>query len=240
MKETTMHGSTPTDGFNPPPGGVVNIPTVIPIFPLPKVVLLPGEVLPLHIFEPRYRVMMQDALNQHRVIGMVEYDPSSDDSSAPSPPVRNVGCAGYIAEHKELPDGRYLLWLLGLERFKIDEELETDALYRRVRVTYTPTHESAEALAGMHPLRSELRQMLPQLVELDEESRDQLRTQIREVSDSQLIALACQILELPSPRKRQILEADNQVERFLLVYEDLYRHLDGSPEMDDLPQDELN
>jgi len=107
-------------------------------------------------------------------------------------------------------------------------------------VTYTPTHESAEALAGMHPLRSELRHMLPQLVELDEPSRDELRTQIRDVSDSQLIALASQILELPSLRKRQILEADNQVERFMLVYEDLYRHLDDSPEIGDIPPEKLN
>jgi Lon protease-like protein len=240
MKEMAMHGSTPTDGFAPPSGGMVNIPTVIPIFPLPRVVLLPGEVLPLHIFEPRYQAMMRDALNQHRVIGMVEYEPSSVDESSSLPEVRSVGCVGFIAEHKELPDGRFLLWLLGLERFKIDEELQTDTLYRQVRVTYTPIQESAEALAGMHPLRNELRQVLPQFVELDEDSREQLRSQIQDVSDSQLIALACQILELPSERKRQILEADNQVERFLLVYEDLYRHLDGSPEMDDLPADELN
>ena len=68
-----MHGSTPTDDFSRFPAGMVNMPDQIPVFPLTRVVLLPGEILPLHIFEPRYRDMVRDALNSHRVIGMIEY-----------------------------------------------------------------------------------------------------------------------------------------------------------------------
>jgi len=189
-----MHGSTPTDGFTPFTTGMVNIPDQIPVFPLPKVVLLPGEVLPLHLFEPRYRAMVRDALNGHQVIGMVECATDSENSTSEAPPVRDVGCVGFIAEHKALPDGRFLLWLLGLERFAIDEEIPVDTLYRQFRVTYTPIHESAEALAGLQPVRHELRRALPRLVGLDEADRSKLQEQMVEVSDSQLIALACQIL----------------------------------------------
>lgn len=222
-----MHGSTPTDDSTRFPTGMVNMPDQIPVFPLTRVVLLPGEILPLHIFEPRYRAMVRDALNSHRVIGMIEYAAEHESSTQESPPVREVGCVGFIADHKELPDGRSLIWLLGLERFSIDEEVPVDSLYRQFRVTYTPNQESAEALAGLQPVRRELRRVLPRLVEVDEADRSALEEQMVEVSDSQLIALACQILELPGQRKRQILEADNQIDRFMLVYEELYRHLDN-------------
>jgi Lon protease-like protein len=236
-----MHGSTPTDGSTPFENGMVSIPEQIPIFPLPEVVLLPGEVLPLHIFEPRYRAMVRDALNGHRVIGMVEYDESPPAPSMnTAPPVRDLGCAGFIAEHKELPDGRFLLWLLGLERFTIDEELEVDTLYRQVRVTYSPISASTGSLAGLQPVREELQRVLPRLVELDEADRASLASQMGEISDTQLIALACQILELPADRKRELLTAHDQIDRFMLIYEELYRHLDDHPNFDDPPSHTLN
>lgn len=235
-----MHGSTPIDDFAAFTSGTLNIPEKIPVFPLPKVVLLPGEILPLHIFEPRYRAMVSDALNTHRVIGMVEIDMGRLEETMAAPVMRELGCAGYIAEHKELPDGRFLLWLLGLERFRIDEELPVETPYRQVRVSYRPIEESAEALAGIHPVRNELRRLLPKLVDLDETDRIQLETQMTEVSDSQLIALACQILELTSRQKRRLLESDNQVDRFILVHEELYRHLESHPEPGDDQPETLN
>jgi Lon protease-like protein len=211
---------------------MVSIPELIPVFPLPEVVLLPGEVLPLHIFETRYRNMVRDALGGHRVIGMVEYDTSGVFTKDLIPPICALGCAGFIAEHKELDDGRYLLWLLGLERFSIDEEISVDTLYRQARVTYTPINEDTGSLASLLPVRRELQRVLPQLVELDEEDRLALTSQMSEITDSQLIALACQILELPADRKRELLQADNQVDRFMLVFDELYRHLDDHPNVD--------
>lgn len=221
-----MDGTTPLDELDAFDDGILNIPEVIPVFPLTDVVLLPGEVLPLHIFEPRYRSMVRDSISGQRIIGMVEYQTDAGDTA--SPPIRKVGCAGFIAEHKELPDGRFLIWLLGLERFTIDEELPTNTLYRQARVTYTPIHEKPDSLAGLLPVRNELHRILPQLVDIDDDDRDNLEIQMGDITDSQLIALACQILELPSERKRELLEATNHVERYMLLYEDLYRHLDGN------------
>jgi Lon protease-like protein len=218
----------------------LHIPDVIPIFPLPEVVLLPGEVLPLHVFEPRYRDLVRDAVSSHKVMGIVEVMPGSEDQLPGSPPVREVGCVGYIASHKELPDGRFLLWVFGLERFRILEELRPDTAYRQVKVQYEPTHESTAKLAGISELRDELRRLLPSLVELDEAGSQQFSRHMSEVSDSQLVALACQILELRSERKQEILEAEKLSDRFFMVYEDLYRHLDLNPGLEQFEEDQLN
>ena len=207
----------------------LQVPDVVPIFPLPNTVLLPGEVLPLHIFEPRYRDMVRDALATHRVIGMVRVRPGHEGEHLARPPVTEVGCIGFIAQHQELPDGRFLMWLLGLERFQIDQELSSSTDYRQVRVHYTPIEASALRLAGIQPLRQELRTMLPRLVDADESTQTMLARQMEEITDTQLIALACQILELGADRKQEILEAASQIDRFLMVYEDVYRHLDLNP-----------
>ena len=235
-----MHGSIFSDGDKAPPPETVEVPDVIPIFPLPRVVLLPSEVLPLHIFEPRYIELVHDAIATHRVIGMVEVLPGHEEELHGSPPVREIGCVGFIAAHEELEDGRFLMWLLGLERFRVERELEVPTSYRQVQVLYQPTPESAKRLAGIRSLRQELRSLLPTFVDLDDASRDQFTNHMAEVSDSQLIALASQILELPSDRKQRLLEASTLSERFLMVYEDLYRHLDRNPEFGSFSPEELN
>ena len=235
-----MHGSTFENGPKAPPPETVEVPDVIPIFPLPRVVLLPSEVLPLHVFEPRSIELVRDAIASHRVIGMVEVIPGHEEQLPLSPPVREIGCVGFIATHEELEDGRFLMWLLGLERFHIERELDVPTSYRQVQVRYRPTPESPKRLAGIRPLRQELRNFLPTLVDLDDASREQFSNHMAEVSDAQLIALASQILELPSDRKQILLEAETLSDRFLMVYEDLYRHLDVNPEFESFAPDELN
>jgi Lon protease-like protein len=227
-----MHGSISENGLPTPPQETINVPDVIPIFPLPKVVLLPGEVLPLHIFEPRYVEMVRDSIASHHVIGMVEVMPGFENDLPGSPPVREVGCVGFIASHEELPDGRYLLWLFGLERFRIEAELDAHTQYRQARVRYEPTQESPKRLAEIRPLRQELRSLLPRLVDLDGAAREQFARHMDDSSDSQLIALTCQVLEIPSDRKQAVLEAGSLSDRFLMIYEDLYRHLDSNPEIE--------
>jgi len=235
-----MHGSIFEDGPKAPPPETVQVPDVIPIFPLPRVVLLPAEVLPLHVFEPRYIELVRDAVASHKVIGMVEVLPGHENDLPNSPPVREVGCVGFIAAHEEVEEGRFLMWLLGLERFQIEQELDVPTSYRQVRVQYHPTLESPKRLAGIRQLRQELRTLLPGMVDLDEASREQFAHHMAEVCDAQLIALASQILEIPSERKQTLLEAGTLSERFLMVYEDLYRHLDTNPEFDSFTPDELN
>ncbi|HEV7995657.1 MAG TPA: LON peptidase substrate-binding domain-containing protein [Stellaceae bacterium] len=103
----------------------------LPIFPLPGVLLLPRGQLPLNIFEPRYLAMTRDALAGDRLIGMVQpSDPHQPLSG--NPPVYPTGCAGRITSFSETEDGRYLLALTGLCRFRIAEELPLKDGYRRV------------------------------------------------------------------------------------------------------------
>ena len=114
-----------TNPFTP---SLEQLPEALPIFPLPGVLLLPRQVLPLNIFEPRYLNMTTDALGAGRIIGMIQ--PESQD--AEPPPVYRVGCAGRITAFNETNDGRFLISLTGVCRFAIADELETVRGYRRV------------------------------------------------------------------------------------------------------------
>ena len=95
------------------------LPSEIPIFPLPNVVLFPSALLPLHIFEPRYRAMVADALDGERLIGMVMLRPGWEPHYEKAPEVYPIGCAGFITHADQLPDGRYNIMLRGLEKFRI-------------------------------------------------------------------------------------------------------------------------
>ncbi len=117
------------------------LPEVIPIFPLTGVLLLPRGRLPLNIFEPRYLAMTQDALGGERLIGMVQpSDPQNDNRGGGqmNPPVYPIGCAGRITAFSETDDGRYLITLTGVSRFRIREELPLLGGYRRVTADWEP------------------------------------------------------------------------------------------------------
>src|SRR5919108_52991 len=95
---------------------------LLSLFPLPNVVLFPNVFLPLHIFEPRYRQMVADALDGDRIIGMVLLRPGWEGNYEGRPAVYPVGCAGLITHAERLPDGRYDIVLQGLEKFRILDE----------------------------------------------------------------------------------------------------------------------
>ncbi|MGC4084545.1 MAG: LON peptidase substrate-binding domain-containing protein [Vicinamibacterales bacterium] len=105
---------------------------LLPLFPLPSVVLFPGVFLPLHIFEPRYREMVADALATDRLIGMILLREGWEADYEGRPPVYGVGCSGLITHCEKLPDGRYNIVLRGLDRFRIVDEDQSRA-YRRAR-----------------------------------------------------------------------------------------------------------
>jgi Lon protease-like protein len=106
---------------------------LLPLFPLPNVVLFPNVFLPLHIFEPRYREMVADALANDRMIGMVLLRPGWDRDYEGRPPIYSVGCSGVLTHNERLPDGRYNIVLRGIERFRILEE-DQALSYRRAVV----------------------------------------------------------------------------------------------------------
>ena len=113
------------------------LPPTIPIFPLPNVVLFPNVFLPLHIFEPRYRTMLADALAGDRIIGMTLLMPGYEDDYQGRPRVYPVGCAGVITHAEQLPDGRSNVVLRGIEKFRILEE-DQSRDYRLARIEPLP------------------------------------------------------------------------------------------------------
>jgi uncharacterized protein len=121
---------------------------VIPVFPLPGALLLPRGQMPLNIFEPRYMAMVDDALRaSHRLIGMIQPDPAHPGPEH-KPNLFKVGCVGRITHIAETGDGRYLLQLTGVVRFRIDEELDVATPYRQCRVTYAPFTDDFTARKG--------------------------------------------------------------------------------------------
>ena len=123
------------------------LPVILPIFPLTGVLLLPRGRLPLNIFEPRYLAMTRDALGGERLIGMVQpSEPQMDHigGGARNPPVYKVGCAGRVTQFSETDDGRYLITLTGVSRFRIVEELPLLGGYRRIVPDWRPFAQDRE------------------------------------------------------------------------------------------------
>jgi Lon protease-like protein len=125
------------------------------LFPLPNVVLFPHVMLPLHIFEPRYRQMTADALAGDHLLALVLLRPGWEEDYEGRPPVHSVACLGKIVAEQRLPDGRYNLLLRGLSRGRICDEVSTGQLYRTVRLELFGA-EPEPAQAKDSPLRQEL------------------------------------------------------------------------------------
>lgn len=111
-----------------------DLPDVLPVFPLSGALLLPRSRLPLHIFEPRYLTMFEDVLKTpQRLIGMVQpYEIEGRDG----PGLHKIGCAGRITQFTETDDGRYMVTLTGISRYRIGEEIEGFTPYRRCQVSW--------------------------------------------------------------------------------------------------------
>ncbi len=133
--------------------GSADLPENIPIFPLPGALLLPRGQMPLNIFEPRYLAMVDDSLRDgHRLIGMIQPDLSHPDPAHPDPEDRpnlfKIGCVGRITQLAESGDGRYLMQLTGVARFRVEAELKVATAYRQCRVSYQPFADDFIARKG--------------------------------------------------------------------------------------------
>jgi len=125
-----------------------DLPDVIPVFPLPGALLLPRGQMPLNIFEPRYLAMIDDSLRDgHRLIGMIQPD-AARAGPADEPPLYKIGCVGRITQLAESGDGRYLIELTGVARFRVEQELPVKTDYRQCRVSYVPFADDFIARKG--------------------------------------------------------------------------------------------
>jgi Lon protease-like protein len=187
---------------------------LLPLFPLPNVVLFPNVFLPLHIFEPRYREMVGDALGGDRMIGMVLLKPGWERDYEGHPAVYPIGCSGVITHADRLADGRYNIVLRGIERFRILEE-DRSRSYRRAaieRIIEEQVKPDDRIVVGRH--RAKLEAMLARASDRpqssgahasDDASAASLRIPST-MSDDDLINGLAQYLDLDPIEKQALLE----------------------------------
>jgi len=196
-------------------------PTRFAIFPLPNIVLFPGTYLPLHIFEPRYRAMIEAALARDSVIGMILLRPDAD-AMAPRAPVFSVGCAGRIVEHRRLPDGRFHLLLYGERRFCVARELEAGAPFREVDAELFRDPSFAEVAPAvqraLEATRSALEERMLELMRLESATDGEALRERMRALDPILLANAIAFgLDGSMLEKQSLLECADAVTRSELL-----------------------
>lgn len=194
----------------------------MPIFPLAGALLFPRAQLPLHIFEPRYRAMVRDALGGDKLIGMVQ---PKDDQEPPQ--LFQIGCLGEIVSSEELPDGRFNIVLEGIARFRIDREADVTTPYRQVDADRSGFEDDDDP----DPLAS------VQRAEIERESRlyaDALGyavdwEAVSRLDDEMLVNGIAQIAPLDTGSKQALLEADDLSRRadLLVQFMQFQRMLPG-------------
>jgi len=179
---------------------VTSIPSTIPLFPLPDVVLFPHMPLPLHVFEPRYRKMTTDAMASHKIIGMTLLKPGWEQDYYGRPPVYPVGCAGLVEECRRLEDGRFNIRLKGVSRFRIVSEQGGEPY--RLATVESLTDEVGDATA----LESGRRKVLAAIGRAAD-GPSFLVTQ-PELSPELFVNAVCQALSLSPVEKQSLLDCD--------------------------------
>ena len=190
-----------------------DLPRVIPVFPLPGALLLPGGHLPLHIFEPRYRDMVQDALAGPRIIGMMQ--PRDPKQVAKVQDLYGIGCAGRVQAFRETDDGRYYITLKGVCRFSVVEELAAETAYRQTVVSYARYRadmlEADEVPIDREKLMPALREFLDRFeVKVDWEA-------LEKVPDDALVRSLSMMCPFEPNEKQALLEAETPSDRGTLV-----------------------
>ena len=205
------------------------------LFPLPGVVMFPHAVLPLHVFEPRYRQMTEDALANDRLIAIVQVSPGADWQGSDEPAIEAIACLGKILKSERLPDGRFNFLLQGRKRIRIIRELNSTTLYRQAQV---------EILEDIEPL---LTTEKADLIAIYRDVISRISTGIDAEFDAMLnrnpplgvvTDLVAQSLGLPPGLKQALLEdcrTDRRAEGLLSILRQVSLRLDDTDRRDSHP-----
>jgi Lon protease-like protein len=191
-----------------------SLPKVIPIFPLPGILLLPEGQLPLNVFEPRYLTLFRDALASHSVVGMIQPSEVEDDPGLA--PLQRIGCLGRISLSSETEDGRLLVNLTGITRFRITQEITAMTPYRQIEADYSPFAADLKAASidsslDRDLLRSTVGRYFDALgIEANQKSMNLLPT-------TALVTQLAMLCPFESIERQAILESGGHKERFQLL-----------------------
>jgi len=187
------------------------LPAAVPVFPLTGALLLPRGVLPLNIFEPRYLAMVRDAMAAtgaaHRIIGIVQPRHPGE-----PPPLYDVGCLGRISDFRETEDGRMLIALTGVSRFRIQAELDRTTLYRQVMTDYLgfgDDRDDPDALAAA--ARAGLEEVLQTYLDAKGLSADWQA--VTDADDEALVTTLASVCPFDPAEKQALLEAEDLADR---------------------------
>ncbi len=190
-----------------------DLPRVIPVFPLPGALLLPGGHLPLHIFEPRYRAMVQDALAGSRIIGMMQ--PRNPKQLAKVQDLYGIGCAGRVQAFRETDDGRFYITLKGVCRFSVVEELDVETPYRQTVVSYARYRADMQGGEDVPVDREKLMPALREFLNRFEVKVDW--EALEKVPDDALVRSLSMMCPFEPNEKQALLEAETPGDRSTLV-----------------------
>ena len=188
---------------------------VVRLFPLPNLVLFPGVVQALHIFEPRYKKMVEEALAEDQLIATALIRPEQLSTAGDRPALFDTVCIGKIMTQAELEEGRYNLLLAGVRRARILEEVNFELDFRKARVELLTDSDQDESAEQLSDLRQEVveqfLEMLPSQSHLDRESLDSLLDS--NVGTGQLVDLICYSSGAQPLELQQALGMDSVIER---------------------------
>lgn len=191
-----------------------DLPATVPVFPLPGALLLPGGHLPLNIFEPRYIAMVDDALAGDRLIGMSQPKSGQGPATAPDP-VYEIGCAGRITALEETDDGRYVITLTGVARYRAGEEVATMRGYRRFHVDWSDFGDDLEPVGTAELDRERLSGALERYFRQNGISVNW--DAIKKTPDERLVTSLAMICPFSASEKQALLEAGDLDERARMV-----------------------
>lgn len=192
---------------------------VVPLFPLPTTVFYPNTFLPLHIFEPRYRSMVADALQGEERIGMILLKPGWEKNYHNNPEIMGTGCLGKIERHSQLPEGKYNILLSGLHRFRILQEIEGKA-YRQAKVEILDEINNQDLTAAPLPIKKQVTKNMKQY--LDNISNGKLIEQELNMENcstlAQFVDRIIYHFDLPINKMQELLEEQDVLKRANSLY----------------------
>ena len=202
-------------------------PVFLPIFPLPDLTFFPHTLLPLHIFEPRYRAMITDCMARDRRLAVVGLKPGYESAYDAKPPVHGIAGAGTIVRCDRLATGRFNILLKGEQRVRIDREVPTDTLYR-VAIA-TPLSDAGAARASLPSLAHTIRERCLQIMEALGRGSGEMRESLEAVRSPAELGdqVASGIIPDAAVRRALLeeLDVERRLERLTSALDDLLNHL---------------
>ena len=192
-----------------PLGSPSDLPAGLRLFPLDGALLLPRATMPLNIFEPRYLAMVTDSMATDQLVAMIQ--PRADTLTA-RPPLYDVGTVGRITQYSETGDGRFLITLTGVARFRITRELSATTAYRQAEVDYKPYLSDWSPAAPLAAAaRADLETTLRQFLDTQDLSADW--DAVRSADDESLVNTLCAVCPFTTAERQALLEAPTLADR---------------------------